>query len=104
MQNHTATHILNWALRDVLGDQVQQKGSLVDHEKTRFDFSHTRAMTPEQIERVEQLVAEQIKRNLTVYDQVVPQQEALRIHGLRGRLRRTLSRRGPRYVHRRSRR
>ena len=83
MQNHTATHILNWALREVLGDQVQQKGSLVDHEKTRFDFSHTRALTPEQLVRVEQLVNEQINRDLTVYDQVVPQQEALRIHGLR---------------------
>ena len=83
MQNHTATHLLNWALREVLGDQVQQKGSLVDHEKTRFDFSHTRALTPEQLERVEQLVNEQIKRDLTVYDQLVPQQEALRVHGLR---------------------
>jgi alanyl-tRNA synthetase len=83
MQNHTATHVLNWALRRVLGDHVQQRGSLVDAEKTRFDFAHPRAMTPAEIERVEALVNEQIRRDLPIYYQVVPQAEALKINGLR---------------------
>ncbi len=83
MKNHTATHVLNWALREVLGEHVQQKGSLVDPEKTRFDFSHPRALTPHEIERVESLCNEIIEQNLPVYYQVVPQEEALKINGLR---------------------
>ena len=83
MKNHTATHLLNWALREVLGDHVQQKGSLVDHEKTRFDFSHPKALTPAQIEQIERLVNEQIRAALPVHYQVVPQQQALQINGLR---------------------
>ncbi|MEW6197209.1 MAG: alanine--tRNA ligase [Planctomycetota bacterium] len=83
MKNHTATHVMNWALREVLGDHVQQKGSLVDHEKTRFDFSHPKALTPEQIDRIERLVNEKIKAALPVDYQVVPQEQALKINGLR---------------------
>jgi alanyl-tRNA synthetase len=83
MQNHTATHLMNWALREVLGDHVQQKGSLVDHEKTRFDFSHPKALTPEEIERVEQLVNDRIRAGVPIYYKVVPQQDALKINGLR---------------------
>ncbi len=83
MKNHTGTHVLNWALREVLGDGVMQKGSLVDHEKTRFDFSHNRAMTPEEIERVEALCNDVIRRDLPVHIREVPQAEALRINGLR---------------------
>jgi alanyl-tRNA synthetase len=83
MKNHTATHVMNWALRDVLGDHVQQKGSLVDHEKTRFDFSHPKALTPEQVEHVEQLVNDRIRQSLPVHYRVVPQQDALKINGLR---------------------
>jgi alanyl-tRNA synthetase len=83
MKNHTGTHVLNWALREVLGDGVMQKGSLVDHEKTRFDFSHNRAMTPAEIERVEQLCNDVIRRDLRVYISEVPQQDALKINGLR---------------------
>ena len=83
MQNHTATHLLNWALREVLGEHVQQKGSLVDQEKTRFDFAHPRPVTPEEIGRVEDLVNERIDQKLTVHDQHVPQAEALKIRGLR---------------------
>ncbi len=83
MKNHTATHVMNWALREVLGDHVQQKGSLVDPEKTRFDFSHPKPLTPAEIERVEQLVNERVRANLPVHYKVVPQQDALKINGLR---------------------
>jgi len=83
MKNHTATHVMNWALREVLGEHVQQKGSLVDPEKTRFDFSHPKPMTPEQIERVEALVNERIGENLPVYADYRPTDEARRINGLR---------------------
>lgn len=83
MRNHTATHLLNWALRETLGDHVQQKGSLVDHEKTRFDFSHTKALAPDEIERVESLVSQRIREDLTVFASEAAQQDAMRINGLR---------------------
>jgi len=83
MKNHTATHVLNWALREVLGEHVQQKGSLVDPDKTRFDFAHPKALTLEEIERVETLVNERIARKLPVHWQEVPQEQALKINGLR---------------------
>jgi alanyl-tRNA synthetase len=82
-KNHTATHIANWALREVLGDAVQQKGSLVDPDKLRFDFSHSKALGDDEIARVETLVSERIGQRLTVYAEVAPQEQALKIHGLR---------------------
>jgi alanyl-tRNA synthetase len=63
MRNHSATHLMHKALREVLGPHVQQKGSLVDDEKTRFDFSHDASMTEEQIRRVEAAVNAEILRN-----------------------------------------
>src|SRR2546430_4911625 len=83
MKNHTATHLANWALREVLGEGVQQKGSLVDPDKLRFDFSHGKSLSDDDIARIEKLVNENIAKNLTVYAQEAPQEQALKIHGLR---------------------
>ncbi len=82
-KNHTATHLANWALREVLGEHVQQKGSLVDAQKLRFDFLNNKPLTDGQIEQVERLVNERIAKNLPVYAENAPQDEALKIHGSR---------------------
>ena len=82
-QSHTSTHLANWALREVLGNGVEQKGSLVDPDKLRFDFSHGKAMSEEEIGRVEELVNRCISKGMRVYAEVVPQENALKIHGLR---------------------
>ncbi len=83
MRNHTATHLLNWALRKVLGDHVEQKGSLVDAEKTRFDFTHPQPIMPEEIAEIERLVNEKIYSDLPVTAKVMPLAEAKKIAGVR---------------------
>jgi alanyl-tRNA synthetase len=83
MRNHTATHLLNWALRKVLGGHVEQRGSLVDPEKTRFDFSHNEPLTAEQIAEVERLVNERIYADLPVTVAHRPLEEAKKIPGVR---------------------
>jgi alanyl-tRNA synthetase len=76
MRNHSVTHIMHKALREVLGDHVQQKGSLVDAEKTRFDFSHNRPMTDDEIREVEARVNAEILQNLPTRARVLPIEEA----------------------------
>lgn len=65
-RHHSATHLLHRALRDTLGSHVQQKGSLVDEFKTRFDFSHETALSAEEIEEVEQAINKQVMANVAV--------------------------------------
>lgn len=81
--NHTGTHILNYALREILGNDIEQKGSLVAPEKLRFDFSHKKAMTVDEIVKVEDICNKQIKENMTVYYKDVPLNEAKSIYSVR---------------------
>ena len=73
---HTATHLLHQALRQVLGTHVQQKGSNITPERLRFDFSHPKPMTEEELRRVESLVNEQIRRDLPVSFQTMSLEQA----------------------------
>ena len=78
--NHSATHLLHAALRQVLGDHVAQKGSLVNDKYLRFDFSHFEAMKPEEIRQVEDIVNTQIRNNLTIETNIM-ELEAARAKG-----------------------
>lgn len=75
-KNHSATHLMQKALREVLGTHVQQKGSYQDGERTRFDFSHFEAMTPEELSAVEKMVNEKIAENIAVETAVMTADEA----------------------------
>ena len=76
--NHTATHLLHKALKDILGPTVQQAGSLVAPDRLRFDYTYHQPLTEDQIRAIEDAVNEQIRRNLDVTKQVVPLEEARR--------------------------
>ncbi len=75
-RHHTGTHVLHWALREVLGDHVKQQGSLVTPERLRFDFSHFEAVTPEQIAAIEDLANEEILANAEASHEEMSMEEA----------------------------
>ncbi|KAI5224608.1 alanyl-tRNA synthetase [Aureobasidium subglaciale] len=81
--NHTGTHILNFALRAVLGDDINQKGSLVAPEKLRFDFSHKAALSDKELQEVETKSTSYIRQNSPVYSLEVPLSTARNIKGVR---------------------
>ncbi len=73
---HTATHLLHQAVRTVLGEQAVQKGSNITPERLRFDFVHTKQVTPEELKQIEELVNDQIKKDLKVEMNIMPKEEA----------------------------
>ncbi|MBR6402585.1 MAG: alanine--tRNA ligase [Eubacterium sp.] len=75
-KNHSATHLLQKALKTVLGDHVEQAGSFVSEGRLRFDFSHNQAMTPEEIKEVEAIVNKEIREDLTVKTEVMSLEDA----------------------------
>ncbi|KAL8957427.1 MAG: hypothetical protein Q9183_006064 [Haloplaca sp. 2 TL-2023] len=81
--NHTGTHILNFALKEVLGDGINQRGSLVAVEKLRFDFSHKSAVSDTELEKIEDLSTKYIRQNCAVYAKDVPLATARQISGVR---------------------
>ncbi len=81
--NHTATHILNFCLREVLGDHIDQKGSLVAQTKLRFDFSHKASIGLPELTKIEEMSVDWIKRNVKVFSKEVDLRNAQKIPGLR---------------------
>ncbi len=78
-RNHSVTHLMHKALREVLGNHVQQKGSLVDPDKTRFDFAHNAPVSAEEIRKVEQIVNAEILANAATQSRVLPIDEAQKL-------------------------
>jgi alanyl-tRNA synthetase len=83
IRNHTATHLLNWALREVLGPGVDQRGSLVDADKTRFDFTCRKPLTADELDRIGLLVEQKIRAALPVHTQEIEESKARNINTLR---------------------
>ena len=81
--NHSMTHVLNSALREILGDSVDQRGSLCNDEKLRFDFSYKKAMTAKQLQATEELCQKVVSESQPVTSRVMPLEEAQAIDGVR---------------------
>ncbi len=81
--NHTGTHVLNHSLREVLGDEVHQKGSLVDQDKLRFDFSHKTGVGLPELKMIEDMSNSDIRQNLKIYYKDVDLDLARKIAGVR---------------------
>ncbi len=81
--NHTASHLANWALREVLGDGIDQKGSSVAPDRMRFDFSHNQPVSPDQLAKVEELVAQTVSANYIVHAEIAPLDKARPVNSLR---------------------
>jgi alanyl-tRNA synthetase len=81
--NHTATHLLHYALHVVLGEHARQAGSVVDPEHLRFDFSHHKQLTDDEIKKIEQIVNEKIRENLPVQAYEIPYDEASKRHDIK---------------------
>lgn len=81
--NHTGTHVLNYGLREVLGDSVDQKGSLVAADRLRFDFSHKQGVSIAELDQIEKICSKYIKDNQSVFTKVVPLDLAKQIAGVR---------------------
>src|SRR5262249_7983324 len=77
-RNHSATHVLHWALRTVLGEHAQQKGSRVGPDVLRFDFTHNKALSAEEAARIEDMVNAKILENAPVVTEILPMEEAKR--------------------------
>jgi len=75
--NHSATHLLNQALRDTLGDHVEQKGSLVTDKYLRFDFSHNKALTTDELRKIESIISFEINSNRDTQEKVMPYKDAI---------------------------
>jgi len=82
-KNHTATHLLHWGLRTVLGEHVKQHGSVVNPDRLRFDFDHNTSVTAEQIAEIERLVNQKIRADLEVTTRKLPIKEAKKVPGVR---------------------
>ena len=83
MRNHTGTHVLNWALRQVLGEHINQAGSVVGPDRLRFDFSHNQAVTTAQLTQIETLCNERVLADETIGATVMPLADAQKISGVR---------------------
>jgi len=83
MSNHTTTHVLNFALRKVIGNEIEQRGSLVTEDKFRFDFSIKRNIKDDELLAIEEIVNDLIRSELPVYTKEIPLEVALNINGVR---------------------